>query len=88
MFHDVWGWIGALGQTMFASRFAVQWVASEVRGHSVIPEYFWWASVFGGAGLLIYAIHIHDPIFIVGQAAGLLVYARNLTLRHAKGAHT
>ena len=30
------------------------------------------------ATLLAYAIHRRDPVFIIGQAAGLLVYARNL----------
>ena len=28
--------------------------------------------------LLAYAIHRWDPVFMVGQAAGLFVYARNL----------
>jgi len=30
--------------------------------------------------LLAYAIHRRDPVFIVGQAAGLLIYLRNLWL--------
>jgi len=28
--------------------------------------------------LLSYAIHRQDPVFIVGQAAGLFIYSRNL----------
>jgi len=46
----------------------------------VIPVAFWWFSVGGGIVLLAYAIHQMDPVFICGQAGGLVVYARNLYL--------
>jgi lipid-A-disaccharide synthase-like uncharacterized protein len=39
---------------------------------------FWYFSVGGGLMLLAYAIYRQDPVFILGQGAGLLVYARNL----------
>jgi dolichol-phosphate mannosyltransferase len=32
----------------------------------------------GGATLLAYAIYKENPVFIVGQGAGLLIYSRNL----------
>ncbi len=32
--------------------------------------------------LLIYAIHIKDPVFILGQATGLFIYIRNLMMIH------
>jgi lipid-A-disaccharide synthase-like uncharacterized protein len=44
----------------------------------VIPTSFWYFSLAGGAVLLLYAIYKADPVFIVGQAAGLFIYARNL----------
>ena len=28
--------------------------------------------------LLAYAIHREDPVFIIGQAGGLVIYSRNL----------
>jgi lipid-A-disaccharide synthase-like uncharacterized protein len=34
----------------------------------------------GGALMLAYAVYRWDPVFILGQALGLLVYARNLVL--------
>jgi lipid-A-disaccharide synthase-like uncharacterized protein len=34
----------------------------------------------GGVILLVYAIHIADPVFTAGQACGLVVYLRNLML--------
>jgi len=74
----VWTGIGFLGQAFFSMRFLVQWISSERVRRSVIPVAFWYFSVFGGATLLAYAIHREDPVFIVGQAAGLLIYGRNL----------
>lgn len=76
------GWLllGFLGQAMFSGRFLVQWVASERKRASVVPTAFWWLSIAGGALLLSYALHRADPVFIVGQAAGLVVYVRNLML--------
>ena len=37
-----------------------------------------------GALLLAYAIHQKDPVFIAGQAAGLVIYIRNLWFIYAK----
>ena len=76
------GWLllGLAGQTLFSARFLVQWVASERRGISIIPIVFWWLSLGGGGLLLVYALHRRDPVFILGQATGIVVYVRNLML--------
>jgi lipid-A-disaccharide synthase-like uncharacterized protein len=79
-----WYVLGFAGQTMFSSRFLVQWIASERSKRVVIPEAFWYLSLVGGVALLIYAIHRRDPVFAIGQGAGLLVYLRNLVL-HQRG---
>jgi lipid-A-disaccharide synthase-like uncharacterized protein len=78
----VWLAIGLLGQALFSARFLVQWIASERRRESVLPHQFWYFSIGGGLSLLVYAIHRLDPVFIIGQAAGLCVYARNLYFIH------
>jgi len=72
--------IGFSGQGLFASRFIVQWIYSEKKGESTIPIIFWYLSIFGGFGLLIYAIFRKDPVIILGQAFGILIYLRNLIL--------
>lgn len=77
----VWLVVGFIGQGIFAARFLVQWLYSEMRKRSSIPELFWYFSVVGGLVLLAYAIHKRDPVFILGQAGGLLVYLRNLQWR-------
>lgn len=76
------GWlvVGFLGQAFFSARFLVQWIASEKKGESVVPVAFWILSLLGGTVLFLYALHRRDPVFVVGQGAGLVVYARNLVL--------
>ena len=73
-----WVLLGYAGQTLFAMRFIVQWVASERVGRSVIPMAFWFFSLGGGVLLFAYALYIRDPVFIIGQGLGLFVYLRNL----------
>ena len=72
--------IGFTGQALFASRFLVQWIYSERMGKSTIPILFWYLSIFGGIGLLTYAIFRKDPVIILGQAFGIIIYLRNLVL--------
>ena len=78
--NHLWLAIGFLGQGLFASRFILQWFKSEMEGRSVIPINFWYCSLGGGVVLLAYAVHKLDPVFILGQASGLIVYSRNLYL--------
>ncbi|MBP6852243.1 MAG: lipid-A-disaccharide synthase N-terminal domain-containing protein [Rhodoferax sp.] len=73
-----WLAIGLLGQALFSARFIVQWLQSERVKRSVIPSAFWYFSMAGGATLLAYAIHRRDPVFIIGQGTGLIIYFRNL----------
>jgi lipid-A-disaccharide synthase-like uncharacterized protein len=82
--EHVWLAVGFLGQALFSARFLVQWIVSERKRESVIPVPFWYFSIGGGLTLLLYAIHRLDPVFILGQGAGLLVYSRNLYFIHRK----
>ena len=84
--QTVWMVLGFIAQGLFSARFLVQWIASERRRKSVVPHAFWYFSVAGGALLLAYAIHRKDPVFIVGQGAGLVVDLRNLQLLRTKPA--
>lgn len=80
MFEQAWVWlaIGFAGQALFSARFFIQWLCSEHHKRSVIPVAFWYFSLAGGATLFIYALHIGDPVFILGQSMGVLIYSRNL----------
>jgi lipid-A-disaccharide synthase-like uncharacterized protein len=77
---NLWIAVGFAGQALFSGRFLVQWIASERRHKSVLPRAFWYLSIGGSLVLLCYAIHRHDPVFILGQSSGLLIYMRNLHL--------
>lgn len=76
--NTLWLIVGFVGQGLFSARFLVQWLASERQKKSVIPVMFWYFSILGGSTLLVYSIYKQDPVFILGQASGLLIYARNL----------
>ena len=75
---DTWAVLGFLAQAMFSARFLVQWIASERARRSIIPIAFWWFSIAGGLLLFIYSLHRKDPVFILGQGGGLLIYVRNV----------
>ena len=82
------GWVlfGFLGQAAFSARFIVQWIVSEKKKESTIPVVFWYLSLIGGLILFVYAIKKEDPVFIIGQGSGLIVYIRNLILIRKKAA--
>lgn len=71
---------GVLAQGIFFGRWIAQWVASERRGESHVPESFWWLSIIGAALLLIYFVVRGEPVGVLGQTTGFLVYGRNLHL--------
>lgn len=73
-----WLAIGFVAQLMFTMRFIVQWLASERARRSIVPETFWYFSLVGGALLFAYACYRFDPVFMLGQGTGLLIYARNI----------
>lgn len=76
--------LGLVGQGVFASRFLVQWIVSERRQESVIPVAFWYLSLGGAVLLFTYAWLRGDPVFMLGQATGSIVYVRNLILIRRK----
>ena len=83
-YEVLWIGIGLAGQALFSMRFVIQWLASEREGRSIIPIAFWYFSIGGGVTLLAYAIYRQDPVFILGQSTGVLIYARNLFLIHGE----
>ena len=74
----IWTSIGLGGQLLFSARFLYQWLMSERAGRSVVPEAFWYFSFAGGLTLLAYAVYKHDPVFILGQGMGIVIYGRNI----------
>ncbi|MCB1042751.1 MAG: lipid-A-disaccharide synthase N-terminal domain-containing protein [Acidobacteria bacterium] len=77
---DPWAVVGLVGQLLFFSRWIVQWAASERIKSSHVPLSFWIISLVGGTLVLIYAIKIHNLVFVLGQLVGVANYSRNIVL--------
>jgi lipid-A-disaccharide synthase-like uncharacterized protein len=83
---DTWYWLvlGILGQASFASRFLVQWIASERARDSVVPVAFWWISLVGSLVMAVYTWHRQEPVLFAGFVFNGVVYLRNLALIRRK----
>jgi lipid-A-disaccharide synthase-like uncharacterized protein len=79
-YNLVWIGIGLIGQLAFSGRMVLQWIVSERKRESIISESFWWFSLFGGITLFSYFVWRADPIGILGQASGIVIYTRNIRL--------
>jgi lipid-A-disaccharide synthase-like uncharacterized protein len=79
---DFWLVFGLVAQLVFAGRFVVQWISSELAGRSVIPYAFWIFSMGGGLMTLLYGIVKREPVIIFGQGVATLIYIRNIVLIH------
>lgn len=77
---------GFAAQFLFMSRFLLQWYVSEKQKRSTVPVAFWWLSLAGGLSLGLYALLRRDPVFVLGQSLGVLIYSRNLVLIYRRKA--
>ncbi len=80
----VWIAIGFGGQIAFFGRMALQWVVSERKRQSVVPDMFWYLSLVGGIALFSYFVWRQDIVGVLGQSSGIVIYARNIRLIHKK----
>jgi len=76
----IWVTIGFAGQFVFSGRALVQWLVSEKERKSVVPAAYWWMSLCGGVVLFAYFGWRQDLVGILGQATGIVIYARNIRL--------
>ncbi len=77
----VWKVVGWAGNTVFFSRFMVQWYATEKHKRVVVPVLFWWLSLTGSLLLLCYALfYKKDSVFIFAYAFTWIPYIRNLII--------
>ncbi len=79
---SVWKVLGWIGNTIFFSRFIVQWYATEKLKRVVVPLAFWCLSLIGSLLLLIYSIHQRDSVFIFAYAFSWIPYIRNLIIHY------
>ena len=80
----LWVVFGLAAQGVFAGRMLVQWYASEKAKASIVPNAFWWMSLVGSSMCIIYFIWRKEPVGVLGQATGWLIYVRNLWMIYGK----
>jgi lipid-A-disaccharide synthase-like uncharacterized protein len=75
---------GTIGQLALNFRFIYQWYYAEKVRESVLPIGFWYISIWASALVILYSlfhpVHGHDPVLLVSQSMGILVYIRNVVL--------
>jgi len=70
--------MGAIGQLMLNFRFIYQWYYSEKQNDSILPLGFWVISSMASVMILTYATYRIDPVLLVAQSMGIVVYLRNI----------
>lgn len=79
-----WTWlaVGVLGQALFALRFLIQWIATEIRRKSVVPTVFWYLSIVAASLQCAAFTQRKEWVFAAGMVATILIYGRNLWFLH------
>lgn len=71
---------GSSGQVIFTLRFIYQWFYSIRKHQSSLPVGFWIISLVGSGTIIAYGILRLDPVLIIGQSFGFIVYIRNIVI--------
>jgi lipid-A-disaccharide synthase-like uncharacterized protein len=70
--------IGISGQLLLNCRYLYQWYFSEKAKQSVLPLGFWVISAFASVLVVIYSVFRKEPVLLIAQSLGLVVYLRNI----------
>ncbi len=85
-----WMWIavGVAGNLMFAARFIIQWIATELNRKSTMPNVFWHISVVAAILQCASFTAQREWLYAIGPILNVPVYVRNLWLiyRHPERA--
>ena len=85
-----WMWIavGVMGNLMFAARFIIQWIATELNRKSTMPNIFWHISVVAAFLQCASFTAQREWLYALGPIINVPVYMRNLWLiyRHPERA--
>lgn len=79
---------GSAGQVIFTLRFVYQWWVSRRLHRSVLPVSFWAISLLGSSIIIAYAVFRLDPVLILGQSGGFIVYIRNIFIGRKAASRT
>lgn len=79
--------MGGLGQLLLNFRYLYQWLYSERLKMSVLPLGFWIISIIASLFIVRYALYVTptksiDPVLLVAQSLGMVVYIRNIMIHY------
>jgi lipid-A-disaccharide synthase-like uncharacterized protein len=72
--------IGIAGQLLLNCRYFYQWYFSEKAKESILPLGFWIISAAASVMVVVYSIYRQEPVLLVAQSLGIIVYARNIVI--------
>ncbi len=72
--------MGIAGQLLLNCRYIYQWYFSEKANESVLPFGFWIISAVASVLVVFYSIYQQEPVLLVAQSLGMVVYIRNMII--------
>ncbi|NOS55013.1 MAG: lauroyl acyltransferase [Cyclobacteriaceae bacterium] len=72
--------VGIAGQLLLNCRYLYQWYFSEKANESVLPLGFWIISLAASIMVVAYSIAREEPVLLVAQSLGIVVYLRNIII--------
>ena len=78
IFTDLFLIIGGVGQLLLNLRYVYQWLESEKASESILPLGFWLISLLASVMVVVYGWYRHDPVLLVAQGLGIIIYVRNI----------
>ena len=72
--------VGIAGQLLLNCRYLYQWYSSEKANESVLPLGFWIISLAASIMVVAYSIARQEPVLLVAQSLGIVVYLRNIII--------
>lgn len=70
--------LGGAGQLLLNFRYVYQWYFSEKAQQSLLPLGFWVISALASMMVVYYGIMNNEPVLLVAQGMGFVVYLRNI----------
>lgn len=85
VFTDTFLIVGGIGQLLLNFRYVYQWYQSEKINESILPLGFWMISLLASGMVVVYGWYRNDPVLLVAQSLGIIVYLRNIYFAIRKG---
>lgn len=72
--------VGIAGQLLLNCRYLYQLYFSEKANESILPLGFWVISLVASVMVVIYSVARQEPVLLIAQTLGIMVYVRNIII--------